>query len=332
MDILIKSFSRPFYLDRCIRSIKLNVSGEYRIVVIDDGTSPRFLDHLTALHPEVHIKRTRSYEQKVQAIESHLSGTHRYSIASIPTQSWIDAVHVSSSHFLLLEEDAWLTAPTDLNVFTKEMQGQNLVTVKLFWGGHPLLSSPLYETSHPEIIGIKPALPSDSLPLLKTLVKNPFVSLTHFRKFGIIRPEHLIPYYRLYTVSSALFSKDYWLYVWAESGTRVNEYLQLLRAVEWFKLHPESKYGRTPAEIVNTSYASTSYSTLLRGFDVIRFNHFLSEKWLEGSLDIMDSYPGDLNTQLIVAALEKYPDLVHHWKRWVTAFKTQYRRQGFDIP
>ena len=38
MDILIKSFNRPFYLDRCLNSIHSFVSGDYRVSILDDGT------------------------------------------------------------------------------------------------------------------------------------------------------------------------------------------------------------------------------------------------------------------------------------------------------
>ena len=38
MDIIIKSFNRPYYLDRCILSILKNVKGDFKIKIVDDGT------------------------------------------------------------------------------------------------------------------------------------------------------------------------------------------------------------------------------------------------------------------------------------------------------
>ena len=35
--ILVKSFNRAYYLDRCLQSIQQFVEGDYQIVVLDDG-------------------------------------------------------------------------------------------------------------------------------------------------------------------------------------------------------------------------------------------------------------------------------------------------------
>ena len=37
MDIFIKSFNRPFYLDRCLQSIENFVEGNYEVKILDDG-------------------------------------------------------------------------------------------------------------------------------------------------------------------------------------------------------------------------------------------------------------------------------------------------------
>ena len=35
--IIIKSFNRPYYLDRCLQSIYKFVKGNFKIIVLDDG-------------------------------------------------------------------------------------------------------------------------------------------------------------------------------------------------------------------------------------------------------------------------------------------------------
>ena len=47
MDIIIKSFNRPYYLDRCLQSIQTFVQdSKYTIMVLDDGTSQKYLDKI----------------------------------------------------------------------------------------------------------------------------------------------------------------------------------------------------------------------------------------------------------------------------------------------
>jgi len=42
--IIIKSFNRPYYLDRCLQSIYKFVKGNFKIIVLDDGTPGKYLN------------------------------------------------------------------------------------------------------------------------------------------------------------------------------------------------------------------------------------------------------------------------------------------------
>ena len=57
-DIFIKSFNRAFDLDRCISSIYQNVSGDFRIKVLDDGTPKKYLDKIRKKYPDIPIMAT----------------------------------------------------------------------------------------------------------------------------------------------------------------------------------------------------------------------------------------------------------------------------------
>jgi len=47
IDILIKSFNRPYYLDRCLYSIyKFVKKTDFNIVVLDDGTPEKYLQKI----------------------------------------------------------------------------------------------------------------------------------------------------------------------------------------------------------------------------------------------------------------------------------------------
>ena len=65
MDLLIKSFNRPYYLDRCIQSIYLNIhDNNFNIIVLDDGTPKKYLDKLLEKFPSITILKSDLYFEK----------------------------------------------------------------------------------------------------------------------------------------------------------------------------------------------------------------------------------------------------------------------------
>ena len=70
MNTYIKSFNRPFYLDRCIRSIKFNVKGCDKIIVLDDGTLSKYVTRLVALHPDVEFRSSVADDGKYELLRS----------------------------------------------------------------------------------------------------------------------------------------------------------------------------------------------------------------------------------------------------------------------
>ena len=69
MDILIKSFNRPYYLDRCIESIKKFAQNQdFKITILDDGTPQKYLDKIQQKHSEITILKSALYDEKSNAI------------------------------------------------------------------------------------------------------------------------------------------------------------------------------------------------------------------------------------------------------------------------
>jgi len=69
LKIYIKSFNRPYYLERCIKSIYLNVIDQnLEIIVLDDGTNPKYLSLIKEKYPNVLIKESPFFEEKVKKI------------------------------------------------------------------------------------------------------------------------------------------------------------------------------------------------------------------------------------------------------------------------
>ena len=70
MDILIKSFNRPYYLDRCLFSIqKFGIRFRGQIFIMDDGTPHKYLDKIKEKYPFVTILKSNFYEEKTKLIE-----------------------------------------------------------------------------------------------------------------------------------------------------------------------------------------------------------------------------------------------------------------------
>ena len=59
MNILIKSYYRPYLLDRCLQSIyeKVNDANNIEIIILDDGTPQKYLDKITTINPNVKLCR-----------------------------------------------------------------------------------------------------------------------------------------------------------------------------------------------------------------------------------------------------------------------------------
>ena len=104
MDLLIKSFNRPYYLDRCIQSIYLNVQdNDFNIIVLDDGTPQKYLDKLAEKYPEIKILKSDLYSEKSKAIANGDSNVN----SKIPIDLWINAAEKSSNYFLLTVKENW---------------------------------------------------------------------------------------------------------------------------------------------------------------------------------------------------------------------------------
>ncbi len=335
MDIVIKSFNRPYYLERCIRSIEQNVSGSYTILVLDDGTPEHYLERIKVLFPKIKILRSDLHTRKSQAIADHLTGRQTYALKNIPSDFWVNAITGVSEIFLLMEEDAWFTGPISADEIVETMSARNIVTLKLFWCGNEDIVKGQKIRIGTDVEEVFPELPIHSTSIFSVLMSEKFRLRTLLRRSGILTRKFILPYYGLYTVSSAFFRKDYWLSLWSNSGGYVNEERQLVNAVRWKAQHRETRYAKTIEEKVRTTYIVSSISHLHTArFDFITFNHFMNEAWLRGDLNAIHNLPGDFGARY----LENFLPANHSanvsttdWHRWIREFQKQFRDQGCRI-
>jgi hypothetical protein len=212
------------------------------------------------------------------------------------------------------------------------MEDLSMVISKLHWSSCERMLGKVISTVHPDIEQIIPDLPTRSELLLGPFLKNVFKVRSVLIRTGILKPGHLLPYYALYTVTSAIFKKDYWLQLWEDSPDVVNEEAQLLNAVKYYNRN-DSRYGKTVSEKIRTSYITSSVNSFpIRDFDMIVLNQALSSAWLRGELNPMQNFPLDFHQQYLGDFLKSKYQLCAYeaWQIWIRQFKDQFESMGLS--
>jgi len=328
MEILIKSFNRPYYLDRCLESIHKFVKGDFVVKVLDDGTPENYLARIIEKYPGIKLLRSPQYERKSQAISQYLQQGVPYHQPEIPTAFWVEAITASTPTFMLLEDDIWLTQEVDLNEASQVMAQYHLPMLRLSWQGNKILINGATESLSNRIEQV--------IPEISWLKKSIFMNKAKVRSIGYrlgffknITPYQL-PLYVLYAVAGAFFTREYWLHLWDGAGGKVLEEAQLRKAVQWYDKH-HCGYGKMKQESAETSYITSTHN----GFpeeklDMMQLNYLLNQAWLAGELDASQGFPLDFNVEYLKQFLSEHA-LHEQWLRWISVFKNNYRKVGCRV-
>ena len=236
-DIFIKSFNRAFYLDRCISSIYQNVSGDFRIKVLDDGTPKKYLDKIRKKYPETEIHLSPSYDQKGKAIEENLQSGKPVNGFEIPTTFWFDNIKKGSEYVIVTEDDVWVTEPINVDKLQSQAQKLKVNLIKLGWLGNQKEAENL--NINPISENINSALPKNLMlfpkPLMKAFFYNQFKFFSILYKLG--RGDHSTQrkYWALNSILMGFFRKNYWLEIWKNMDGKVDEKRQLMNASLFYK-------------------------------------------------------------------------------------------------
>ncbi len=337
MDILIKSFNRPYYLDRCIQSIVLNSqNSEYKIVVLDDGTPQKYLDKLIEKYPKIYILKSELYDEKSNAIANNIRNIN----SKIPIELWIKSAKIASNYFLLIEDDFWFTKSFNLKKFSLNLEADKIKMLKLCWLGNPKLITEntnshnnLYSIYSPNLYTEKPYL----FNLIFRIDRFKIRKILTFLKF--YSEERFINYYTIYATSGAIFKKKYFLNLWKNHIDLVDEGLQLFNAVKLINKKKKSAvFGFSNSELLKTGFLSSA-SNKNKNFknisiDMFAFNKIINEAWFNNDFDAMENYPNDLNAEKMEELLINTNNplaQVSEWEKWVQAFKNQYISFGCKI-
>jgi len=336
-DIFIKSFNRPYYLDRCISSIYSNVSGAYNITVLDDGTPEKYLNKIREKYPETVIVTSENYREKTLAIEENLNSGKEINGFEIPTKLWIEAAKKASPYFIMTEDDVWFTQKIDLDLLINDCKKYDIQLLKLGWLGNKSddKNIDIQEVSSE----INTAIPKDLFlsgeKIMEAFFYNRFKFFTILYKLGKVDNETRRKYWALNSILMGLYKKEYWLEIWKNMHGKVDEKRQLINASVFYKNHRSNKnfVSRLKNEAMKTTFqssATNSYHQYGNLFDVNLFNHQINEAWLKGDFDAMQNFPKDFSEDYFEKFLDEKTDKTE-WKNWVKNFKKHYREIGCDV-
>ena len=336
ISIIVKSFNRPYYLDRCLQSIFKYVSGDYNVIVVDDGTPPIYLDKIKKKHPKVTMVYSDLYEEKVAQLQAHAFGTSSFNLKIIPSKLWVKAVQDASQVFCMLEDDVWITVSFDISEISNHMRTREIVLAKMYWGGN---TEGFPSNVSKEVHGLQeyvPDLPKGPEWLTRMLLLNNFKIYSAAYRLRFVKEAiyFQLPFYGLYSVASAFFDKSYWLHLWEDKQIKADEVYQLSKALNWVKHHP-SGFAKTQHQLTETSFISSATNTFKDvDFDVIAASHYLNEAWLRGELDAMQNYPKDFTPEYLKPIFDNAADTrctFENWLQWIKRFKGLYSSMGVTV-
>ncbi len=338
MDIIIKSFNRPYYLNRCLYSINKFVKNfEGEIYVLDDGTPQIYLDKIIQLFPNIILKKSEFYEQKQHnALNGICPNTY-----NIPINLWVNACKNASENFILIEDDTWFIDVLDIVAVEKEIIENKVVITKLFWLGNPKLNQNKGTVKKDNIVLLKPKLYT-IIPALYYVIFYKFnrFKIRKILKFlSINTEEKRLAYYTIYAVAGMIFNKNYYSKLWHNHDNKVDEGLQLYNALKYyFKNYNNVQFARYNHEILRTGFISSATNQHKEDYDgkvdMFVFNKILNDAWLNDHIDVINSMPNDINPKEIITILDSNPQnriSSKDWLAWVESFKNYYLDIGCKI-
>lgn len=311
--IYIKCHSRAAYVDRCIRSIALNVAGHGPIVLLNDGIAARYLNRLTALHPGIQVRHSLKVTDP-PADPAALEGP-----AYDPAKFWIRELGGDTNDYaVILEEDTWLTQSFDLKLVLRNLAPNGAVMLRFCWNNMARLAA-ANETIFQAVLG-------DDLALR---YYSPTIN-------------HPSEAYKVFAFANGIYRRDYWLHCYADAVHWTAERDILKRAL----IHLQQRqaagqparfcdFGREGAR---TSFYSTGRidsggNGVAHKIDHKACNAALDEAWLAGALDPMADYPRDIPdvARLVAFRGRLTQQQIDDWALWRADYVGMYRRMGADI-
>jgi hypothetical protein len=311
--IYIKCHSRAAYVDRCVRSIKRCAAGHGPIVLLNDGIAGNHIDRLRALHPGIEVRNSLKLTDPPAdpaALESP-----RYD----PAKFWVGEIAGDKNDYIvLMEEDTWLVHAFDLPLVLRNLVPNNVMMLRFAWNSIERLKV------DGEVVFWAVLGPELALRYYAPTINHPSLA------------------YKIFALANGVYRRDYWLHCYADAAHWTAEKDILKRALLYLQQRQAEgravrfcDFGR---EVARTSFHSTGRvdsggNAVAHKIDQRKCNAALDQAWLDGKLDAMAEYPGDIGDAARLAAFRgKLTDAeIEDWKKWRADYVAMYRRMGANI-
>lgn len=327
ITILIKSFNRPHYLDRCLQSISDNVRGRYAIKIIDDGTPEKYLKKIQEKFTGIEFLYTEKYLEKSGQISSHQPPTH-----SIPSKDWYNAVEQSTDYILIIEDDVWFTCPVDLDETEKQMIQHHIYLLKLGWNG--IKTGSRSQKISNILVKENPGIFTLNKKITDILFADKFRLYSLLKKMRVIDKNEFVKYYHFISITSGIHKKEYWLKTWENLAGKINEKQQIKNAIAYYKKNKTDNFiAKFHQEIIKTTFKSSATNSghnYGADLDVNYLNHILNEAWYNGRFDPMQNYPNDFSTRYFERFFDEKLNKAE-FRKWIEKFKEQYTNLGAQV-
>lgn len=298
MNVYIKSFNRPFYLERCIRSIEFFATGVHRIIVLDDGTLSRYLDKLKVSYPRVEVRSSGADDGKYELLreERFADIQHRYPLAS---DFWTREIRKEGdSYFFMMEDDAWISRRLDLSMIRESLEEAGAVICKFWWGD---------ARNHAHDVYASYQAPSGT-------------AIDYFRP----STKQISDLYSAWIVAFSVFRKDYWLHNVSGIRRMADEQTQLCNVHDFLAQNPTSTFAKSRQRSVFQGWTVPGRSTpeyYDKGLRQHIYMDSLNEAWYSGRLDVVQNFPYDFSDSYVTSLLsqELTQAQVQIWEQWKTS-------------
>ena len=311
LNVYIKCYSRPAYLDRCIRSVKRMVSGYQAIVLLDDGLEDQHLARILELHPDVQVRRSL----KVTCRDGGTAAPDDPRLLD-PARFWVQEIGKDSNRFMfLMEEDTWLTKPFDLPLVLRNMERNNALLLRLYWNGNPRFAL--------------------SEEVILAAILDGGTTLEYYAP----KPKHWFDLYRMFSLAQAIYRTDYWVHSYTDIPSWHAEQHVLQRALAFVKAHqdeaPRPRFAKMEHEVVRHCVSSTSRADaggigVTCKIDPVPYNAVLNEGWYDGSLDPLEGFPHDFSEAGLMRLFEARlgREAAEAWLAWKRDYLRMYAAMG----
>lgn len=316
-NIYLKAYSRPFYLDRMIHSIKRNVTGYGSIIILNDGLSPTFMDKITRTHPDVEVRNSpKVLAGVIAAPASDVFLKRKKFFRELdfldPARFWWREISKDPNDYILaIDEDCWFFRDLDLGRMVAEMRRLGCLGSQLMFEkeGHRARRKQKYPPFHQGKVGST-------------------AEIDYYRVETA--SEDWQDGYGVFPNTQNIVLKEYYVHCYQDITHFTNEMhlnLRALRLYHYLLPRVSMCIAQADAGLVKHSMSSTSRSDAggnrcLYKIDPDLYHDLVSELWLAGDFDSMADFPDDYSTERLVGLMRGRIDeeKVQAWLDWRIEF------------